>query len=175
MHGLVQHNIQVNGRATTVLAEMNELHIALEEAKADIAGLWAVQYLVDNGVLDRSLAGSAYSTFLASCFRSLRWGLGESHARGIAVQLNRLLDRQAVLVREDGTFAIDPSRIKAEVEALTRDILTIQGTGDRAAAEALFQELAVIRPEVKRVLDRAGEIPVDLRPRFTTAEALEAR
>ena len=175
MHGLGPHNITVGGRATTVRAEMKELYSGLEEAKADISGLWALQYLVDKGVLDRSLERTMYPTFLASCFRSLRWGLGESHARGIAVQLNRLLDRGAVTVRPDGTWTIDRARIQKEVADLTGVLLTLQGTGDRAGAETLFRELAVIRPEVQKVLDRAGEVPHDIRPTFVTAETLRAR
>jgi hypothetical protein len=174
MHGLGPHNITVGGRATTVRAEMKDLYSGIEEAKADISGLWALQYLVDKGVLDRSLERTMYPTFLASCFRSLRWGLGESHARGVAVQLNRLLDRRAVVVRADGTWALDPARIKSEVADLARVLLTLEGTGDRAGAEALFRELAVIRPEVQKVLDRAGDVPTDIRPRFVAADGLRA-
>jgi hypothetical protein len=172
MHGLGPHNITVSGRATTVRGEMKELYSALEEAKADISGLWALQYLVDKGVLDKSLEQAMYPTFVASCFRSIRWGLGESHARGVALQLNRLLDRGAIVVRPDGTFAIDLARIKKEVADLAGVLMTLQAKGDRAGADALLRELAVVRPEVQRVLDRATAIPHDIRPRFVTAETL---
>jgi Peptidase family M49 len=174
MHGLGPHNITVAGRATTVRAEMKDLYSALEEAKADISGLWALQYLVDQKVLDPSLERTMYATFLASAFRSLRWGLGESHARGVAVQLNRLLDRKAVVASKDGTFAVDIKRIKPEVADLTRVLMTLEAHGDRAGTEAIFKELAVIRPEVQRVLDRAGDVPHDIRLKFVTAERLTA-
>ena len=72
---------------------------ALEEAKADISGLWALQYLVDKGVLDKSMERTMYTTFLASAFRSIRFGLNEAHGRGIAMQLNALLDAGAFKVR----------------------------------------------------------------------------
>jgi hypothetical protein len=166
------HNITVSGRATTVRQEMKDLYSGIEEAKADISGLWALQYLVDKGVLDRSLERAMYPMFVASAFRSLRWGLGESHARGIAVQLNRLLDRKAVVVHADGTFAVDPKLIKQEVADLTRVLLMLEARGDRAGAEALFKELAVIRPEVQKVMDKAGDVPVDIRPRFVAADKL---
>jgi hypothetical protein len=175
MHGLGPHNITVAGRATTVRAEMKELYSGLEEAKADISGLWALQYLVDKGVLDKPLERTMYATFLASTFRSVRWGLGESHARGCAVQLNRLLDGKAVVVQKDGSFAIDLPRMKAEVAALTGDLMTLQAHGDRAGVEKLFRELGVIRPDVQRVLDRAGDVPHDIRLKFVTAERLIAR
>jgi hypothetical protein len=172
MHGLGPHSITVGGRATTVRAEMKELYSALEEAKADVSGIWALQYLVDKGVLDRALEATMYRTFVATCLRAIRWGLAESHARGAAVQLNRLLDRKAVVISADGRWDVDPQRIKAEVADLTKVFMTLQATGDRAGVEALFRELAVVRPEVQKVLDRATAVPVDIRPRFVAAEAL---
>jgi hypothetical protein len=36
----------------------------------------------------------------------------------------------------------------------------------------MLDTLGVIRPEVQRVLDRAADIPIDIAPRFTTAEEL---
>jgi hypothetical protein len=175
MHGLGPHNITVAGRSTTVRAEMKELYSGIEEAKADISGLWALQYLVDKGVLDKSLERTMYATFLASTFRSVRWGLGEAHAKGCAVQLNRLLDRKAVVVQKDGTFAIDLQRMKPAVAELTGELMTLQAHGDRAGVDTLFRVMGVVRPEVQRVLDRAGDVPHDIRLKFVTAERLTAR
>jgi hypothetical protein len=172
MHGLGPHDITVGGRATTVREELKDTYSALEEAKADISGLWALQYLVDKGTLDRSLARSMYTTFLASAFRTLRFGLSSSHARGIAIQLNTLLDKGAFTVNADGTFAVNHGRIKEAVAELTRDLITIQGQGNAARARELLSTLAVVRPPVQRVLDRLKAVPVDIEPRFTAAEAL---
>ena len=98
-----------------------------------------------------------YTTFLASAFRSIRFGVNEAHGRGIAVQLNALLDAGAFTVAADGTFAVDAAKIKPAVEALTRDILLLQARGDYAAAKKMIDALAVVRPEVKRALDRLGQ------------------
>jgi hypothetical protein len=173
MHGLGPHDITVAGRQTTVRQEMKEVYSALEEAKADISGLFALQYLVDKGVLDRSMARTMYTTFLASAFRSIRFGVNEAHGRGIAVQLNALLDAGAFRVAGDGTFAVDGGKIKPAVEALTRDILMLQARGDYAGAKAMIDRLAVVRPEVQRALDRLGHVPVDIAPRFVTAAQFE--
>ena len=108
MHGLGPHNITVGGRQTTVRQELKETSSAIEEAKADISSLFAIQYLIDKGVLPKSLERQLYTTFLASTFRSIRFGINEAHGRGIAIQLNYLLDKGAVTVRPDGTFAVDP-------------------------------------------------------------------
>jgi hypothetical protein len=172
MHGLGPHHISVSDRATTVRQELMESYSFLEEAKADISGLFALQYLIDKGVIDRALERSMYTTFLASCFRSIRFGLNEAHGRGIAIQLNYLLDQGGFSVRPDGTFAVNGDLIKAGVTALTRDIMTIQGDGDYARAKALGARLGVIRPQVQAVLDKLEDVPVDIEPRFVTAEQL---
>ena len=80
MHGLGPHDITLGGRKTTVRAELKEAYSPFEEAKADISGLWALQYLVDKGTLDKSLEKTMYTTFLASAFRTIRFGLSSSHA-----------------------------------------------------------------------------------------------
>src|SRR5204863_7931281 len=95
MHGLGPHNITVNGRETTVRKEMKEASSFLEEAKADISSLYALQYMIDKGAMPNNLQSTLYTTFLASAFRSIRFGIGEAHGKGIAVQLNYLLDHGA--------------------------------------------------------------------------------
>jgi hypothetical protein len=172
MHGLGPHSITVDGRATTVRQSMKETSSYLEEAKADISGLFALQHLVDKGVLPRSMEQTMYTTFLASAFRSIRFGVNEAHGKGIAIQLNYLLDQGGFVVKDDGTFAVDAAKIKEGVIGLTRDIMTMQAEGNYAAAKALGDRLGVVRPPVKAALDKLTGVPVDIEPRFTTAEQL---
>ena len=174
MHGLGPHHITVDGCATTVRQELKETYSAIEEAKADISGLFALQFLVDRGTLDASFNDTVYTTFPASIFRSLRFGIHEAHGRGVAIQLNYFLDNGGVRVSSDGTFAIDPARIRQNVIDLTHDIMTLQAEGAYAAAAALIERLGYIRPAVQVVLDRLRNVPVDFQPRFVTAEALLA-
>ncbi len=175
MHGLGPHNITVAGRATTVRQELKDLYSAIEEAKADISGLWALQQLIDKRVIDRGMEKTLYTTFLASAFRSIRFGIGEAHGKGQAVQLNDLLDRGAFRVAADGTFTVDAAKVKDAVTALTREILTIEAEGSYAKAKALLDRQGVIRPEVQKILDRLSNVPIDIAPRFVTAEALTGR
>jgi len=175
MHGLGPHNITVGGRATTVRQELKETYSALEEAKADISGLWALAYLVDKGTLGKELERTMYTTFLASTFRSIRFGLTEAHGKGIALQLTTLLDAGAFKVNADGTFAVVPAKVKEAVAALTREIMTLQAQGDYAAAKDMLAKRAVVRPEVQRVLDRLQAVPVDIEPQFVTADELSGR
>ena len=172
MHGLGPHGITVNGRATNVRQEFKDAYSTIEEAKADISGLFALQFLVDREKLDKSLNDTMYTTYLASMFRSIRFGITEAHGRGVAIQLNYFLDNGGVTVAQDGTFAVNPERIKKNVVDLTRDIMTMQAKGDAQAARQMIDKLGVVRPPVQAVLDRLKGVPVDIEPRFVTAEQL---
>ncbi len=175
MHGLGPHNITVNGRQTTVRQELKETYSTIEEAKADVSGLWALRHLADQKQLDPAIAKTMYTTFLASAFRSIRFGLSEAHGRGIAIQLNYFLDAGAFKARPDGTFTVDNAKIGDAVTSLTRDIMTLQAEGSYSKAKDLIDRLGVIRPEVQKVLDRLSGVPVDIEPRFTTAAQLTKR
>jgi hypothetical protein len=174
MHGHgPNETIAAGGKPMAVRTALQQSYGAIEEAKADISGLFALQYLIDKGVLDRALEKAVYVTFLASTFRTLRFG-GDAHAIGMALQLNTLLDAGAVLVAKDGTFSVDPAAFKQAVRDLTAEIMTVQAAGDGAKAAEMLRARAVIRPEVKTVLNRLAKVPVDIEPRFPTAEKLLA-
>jgi hypothetical protein len=173
MHGLGPTNTGRHGSGGGVRPALKELYSAVEEAKADITGLWALQKLMDKGVIDRAGERRMYTTFLASAFRTLRFGMDDAHARGMAMQVNYLLDAGACRVGADGTFSVDLRKAKKAVAGLSHDLLTLQATGDYAGAKRLLDRLVVVRPEVQAVLDRLGDVPVDIRPRFVTADALE--
>jgi hypothetical protein len=174
VHGLGPHNISAAGRSTTVRQELKETYSAIEEAKADVSGLWALKQLADRNQIEPAIAKSMYTTFLASAFRSIRFGINEAHGRGIAIQLNYLLDAGAFVVNADGTFRVDEAKMPEAVTALTRAIMTLQAEGSYAKAKDLIDRLGVVRPPVQKVLDRLASVPVDIEPRFVTAEHLTA-
>src|SRR6266481_5259100 len=170
MHGLGPHQITVDGRSTTPRAELKELYSAIEEAKADITGLFALQYLMDHagelrlGPLlpsDEAAQRQLYTTFLASAFRSLRFGLNDAHGKGMAVQFNSLLDRGAFVEHGDGTFSVDITKIKGAVQDLDHDLLTLEAEGNYAGAKQMLDTLGVLRPVLKRAFDRLEGIPTD--------------
>src|SRR5438128_7289803 len=171
MHGLGPHNIKVDGRDTNVRKELKELYSAIEEAKADITGLWALQYLIDKGAIDRAMERDLYTTYLASSFRSVRFGITEAHGKGQAMQFNYLSDEGGIKYdAAAGTFSIDPAKIKDAVRKLTNEILTLQAEGSYEKAKAMLDKYGVIRPEMQKTLDKLNNIPVDIEPRFTVAE-----
>jgi len=151
------------GPQNNVRQSLKELHSAIEEAKADVTGLFMLQYLFDHKILpaaERPLC----TTFLASSFRTLRFGVHEAHGRGMALQFNYLTDKGAFVAKPDGTFAIDFTKIQPAVRDLVHDLLEIEATGDYARAKKMLDELGIIRPALQKALDRLKDIPTDIEP-----------
>jgi hypothetical protein len=171
MHGLGPHNITVNGQATTVRLQLKDKYSSIEEAKADVTGLWALQYLLDKGVIDRQMQRTLYTTYLASMFRSVRFGITESHGRGVAMQFNYFTDEGAIKHDEGtGKFSVDESKIRQAVLKLTTELLTIEAEGSYEKAAAILDKYAVIRPPMKDALDKLKGVPVDIEPVFPLAK-----
>ncbi|MDX2150973.1 MAG: hypothetical protein SFV54_09575 [Bryobacteraceae bacterium] len=162
-HGLGPTKV---GESSSPRQELKELYSAIEEAKADVTGLYLLQYLYDKGHLEGGAETERrlYTTFLASAFRTLRFGVHEAHGRGMALQFNYLADRGAFVERADGTYGVDLVKVKAAVRDLTRELLTLEATGDYTGAKKLLDELAVVRPGLQRALQRLGDIPTDILP-----------
>jgi hypothetical protein len=181
MHGLGPHQITLNGRATNPRLELKDTYSAIEEAKADITGLFALQYMMDHAAAmklghvlpaDDAAQRQLYITYLASSFRTLRFGLNDAHGKGMAMQFNYLADKGAFVEQSDGTFAVNFTKVKGGVRDLTHDLLTIEATGDYAGARRMLDTLGVVRPNVQRTLQRLQKLPTDIEPVFTVADQL---
>jgi hypothetical protein len=180
-HGLGPHITKVNGKESTPRQDLKETYSTIEEAKADVTGLFALIYMMEKGQLKDTLGqGEAaerklHITFLASAFRTLHFGLTDSHARGMAIQMNYLLDKGGFVSHGDGTFSVDFKKIRQAVIDLDREFLTIEATGDYAGAKKMMDKYVVIRPDVQKALDKMKSVPNDIRPSFPTAKALLAK
>ncbi|MCS0606891.1 hypothetical protein NX773_01765 [Massilia solisilvae] len=178
-HGLGPHITKSGGKESTPRQDLKDAYSTIEEAKADITGLWALSYMMDKGQLKDTLGQGAaaerklFNTFLASAFRTLHFGLTDSHARGMAIQMNYLLDHGGFVSHGDGTFSVDFGKIKQAVADLDREFLTIEATGDYARAQAMMKKYVVIRPDVQKALDKMKDVPNDIRPAFITAATLK--
>ena len=129
--------------------------------------------LADRGRIDPAIPETMYTTFLASAFRSIRFGITEAHGLGVAVQLNAYLDAQAVTRGARRPFSVDRRRRGRRGDGADgRDSSTIQARGDYDAAKALLARLGTVRSDVRTVLERLTDVPVDIEPTFTTAFAL---
>jgi Peptidase family M49 len=180
MHGLGPHRITVGGRQTSVRLELKDLYAAIEEAKADVTGLYALQFLMtqaDKGAIQAPLPHGPeaekqlYTTYLASSFRTLRFGLQDAHARGMAMQFNYVVDRGGYVINADGTFSVDFSKIGDAVRSLDHDLLTIEATGDYRGAQKLLAQ-GTLRPEVRKAIERMKSLPTDIRPEYVTADSI---
>ena len=65
--------------------------------------------------------------------------------------------------------------MKQAVRDLDHDFLTLEATGDYAGAKRLLDRMGVVRPEMRRVLDKLADIPVDIEPLYVTAQQLAPR
>jgi len=171
MHGLGPHNITVGGQQTTVRKQLKELYSAIEEAKADMTGLWALQYMIDHNTIEKSMERTLYITYLASMFRSVRFGITEAHGKGVAMQFNYLVDEGAIKYDEkSGTFSVDHAKFKVGVTKLTHDLLTLEAEGSYEKSKAILDKFAVIRPPMQSALDKLKNVPVDIEPVFPLAK-----
>merc|ERR1719295_1680290 len=127
----------------TVRQALGVLHSGLEEAKADIAGLYSLLYLIKQGLFKSSTREEVLASFLASCFRSIRFGLNEAHGKGIAIQMNWIMENGGFLYDEKtGYFSVDFENVNKGIASLTKEILEIQGEGDRERAQSLVDKYA---------------------------------
>lgn len=161
-HGLGIKNTLSGGR--TVRQALEDKASILEEGKADVLGLYMVTQLAGQGELDASLE-SHYVTFLASIFRSIRFGASSAHGQANMVRFN-FFREQGAFSRDarTGGYRVHMDKMRGAVDALSQRILRLQGDGDYGAAKEFCDSLGVVGPELQSDLNRltAAGIPVDI-------------
>ena len=164
-HSLGPGSITVDGRKTTVDQELKEIAGGFEEAKADVMGAYNILHMMDEGVISNAERNQIRATYVAGLFRAMRFGIGEAHGRGAAMQY-RYLRQKGVLVwdKQAKRFRIDPNRIDLAIRDLVGEIVRLQGNGDYAGTKAFLDKYAVLDPEAQQVIDSMSHIPVDIRP-----------
>lgn len=162
-HGLGVKNT-ISGRGT-VRGALKEAAGWLEEGKADILGLYMVESLIRSGDLPGGDVHRNYVDFLATLFRSMRFGAGDAHGRANIVAFN-FLQEQGAFTRDSATarYRVNFDAMQAGMNALASRILTLQGDGDYDGVKAFQQTYGAISPALQRDLDRLGTkgIPVDV-------------
>ena len=164
-HSLGPGSITVNGRKTTVDKELKEIGSGFEEAKADVMGAWNILYMMDRGVLPAAEKPQIRATYVAGLFRAMRFGVGEAHGQGAAMQYRYLRAKGALVWDAPAQrFRIDEGKIDGAIRDLVADIVRLQGNGDYAGTKAFLAKWAVLDPEAEEVIGSMGHIPVDIRP-----------
>jgi hypothetical protein len=155
-----------NGRQLPINEAIGPAYSGLEEAKADVVGMYGLAWLVDHAVLPKDRLEEYYASYVADLFRTLRFGTGEAHARAEMMEFNYLLGGHA-LTYATGRYTIRYDRIPAVIAALAKELLTIEATGNRARAEALLAKYDTMPAELTAALRVTKDIPVDIDPVFS--------
>ncbi|MDI1253955.1 Zn-dependent hydrolase [Thermomonas sp.] len=162
-HGLgIKNTLDRKG---TVREALTDLAGGYEEGKADILGLYMIGKLGQMGELDATKLDDNYVTFLAGIFRSVRFGASDAHGRANMVAFNFLQEHGAFSRDEaSGTYRVDFDKMKTGVDALSANILTLQGDGDHAGAQVMLDKYGKVGPQLQGDLDRIAKknIPVDI-------------
>ncbi|HEX6805914.1 MAG TPA: Zn-dependent hydrolase [Terriglobales bacterium] len=167
-HGLgpaFAHNAK--GDSIDIREAIGPIFSGLEEAKADVVGMFVLKWLVDRGALPKGKLQECYASYVADIFRSLRFGVGEAHAQGEMMEFNYLLEHGAIHRQPSGRYALQYDAMPGQIESLAKELLELEANGDRARAEAWFKKYDVIPPELHAALQKASNVPVDIDPLFT--------
>jgi Peptidase family M49 len=141
---------------------------ALEEAKADIVGMFCLKWLIDHGALPKEKEQAFHASYVAGIFRTVRFGIAEAHGAGEMMEFNYLVEQGAIRLAPGlgGLYEIDFDKMPTAIASLVKELLEQEATGDRARAEAWFKKYALMPPELSSALAKAQDIPVDIDPDF---------
>ena len=156
-----------SGQKVDIRQATGPIYGGLEEAKADVVGMFALKWLVDHGVLPKEKLHGYYASYLAGNFRTLRFGAAEAHGQAEMMEFNYYLEHGAVRRLPSGKYEVDYEKMPVQIENLGKELLEMEATGDRARAEAWFKKYDVISPEVQQALDKASSVPIDVDPLFS--------
>ena len=165
-HGLGPAYARQKGKQVSINEAIGPAFSGLEEAKADVAGMFGLEWLVDHHALPRSRIEEYYASYVAGILRTLRFGTGEAHGRAEVMEFNYLRENRA-LSYAGGRYAIDYARIPMVLAQLNRELLAIEATGDRARAEAWFAKYDKMPAELTAALGATRDVPVDIEPVFS--------
>ena len=161
-----------NGRVDIPEA-IGPLESALEEAKADIVGMYALDWLMNRGVLPRSRANDYYASYVAGIFRSVRFGVAEAHGRAEMMVFNYLSEQRAINREPSGRYAIDFAKMPGAMASLAKELLEIEATGDRGRAERWFAKYDKMPDTLRAALAKTGSVPVDIDPVSAFADRIQ--
>jgi hypothetical protein len=164
-HGLGAAFARTSAGKRDIRESIGPTFSGLEEAKADIVGLYSLKWLVDRGYLPREKLNVYYASEVAGIFRTVRFGVAEAHGRAEIMEFNFFSERGAISRdAASGRYAIDFGRMPEAVAALARELLEVEATGDRVRAEAWFAKYGAIPPDLAKSLQAASDVPVDIDP-----------
>ncbi len=164
-HSMGPGSIAVDGRATTVNAELKELYSPVEEGKADVMGAYNILFMMQRGELPAAEKERFLATYFTGLFRSMRFGVNEAHGRGAAFQYRYFRTIGAAEWDEGARrFRLDFAKLEQGISDLTGDVVVMQGNGDYAAVKEFLETIAVLDEPAKTVIASLSDLPVDIQP-----------
>ncbi len=178
-HGLGPGMIQVKRGDKTIKTNVNkalkELYSTIEEAKADIVGLFCSHLLIDKKVLPAKLEKQVYASYLAGFFRSVRFGASEAHGQANMISFNYLLEKGGIAFnKKTGKYRVDFAKIRGAVKTLATELLELEARGDYEKAKAFIGKYGKMSPEMKTALAKLTAIPVDILPQYTVLQKMKS-
>ncbi len=165
-HGLGPAFSRQAGKQIDIREAIGQAYSGLEEAKADVVGMFGLKWLVDHKALPADRLEEYYASYVAGLFRTLRFGTGEAHGRAEMMEFNYLSENHAI-THAGGRYTIDYARMAPSIARLARELLEIEATGDRARAEAWFNKYDKMPPDLVAALAATKGIPVDIEPIYS--------
>lgn len=170
-HGLGPAFSRVNGRQVDTREAIGGAYSGLEEAKADVVGMYALNWLVEHGVLPKNRLEEYYASYVAGIFRTVRFGTGEAHGRAEMMEFN-YLSEQGAITGISGRYHVNYVRMPAAIAQLAKELLEQEATGNRTRTEAWFAKYDRMPPALTAVLANAKDVPIDVDPVFSFPEAV---
>ena len=166
-HGLGPAFARTATGKVDIRESIGPIYSGLEEAKADVVGMFGLKWLVDHDVLPKNRLEEYNSSYVAGVFRTVRFGSAEAHGQAEMMEFNYLSERGAITHESSGRYAIDYGRMPGAMHDLAKELLEIEATGDRARAENWFKKYGTMPAELQVSLKSAASVPVDIDPVFS--------
>jgi hypothetical protein len=166
-HGLGPAFARTSAGKVGIRESIGPTFSGLEEAKADVVGVFGLKWLVDHDAFPKSKLEEFYASYVAGIFRTVRFGIAEAHGQAEMMEFNYLSERGAIKRASSGRYEIDYGRMSAAITDLAKELLEIEATGDRARAENWFKKYDAMPAELQASLKSAASVPVDIDPVFS--------
>jgi hypothetical protein len=170
-HELGPNFARRGGSQVDINEAIGPIYSAVEESKADVVGMYGLKWLVDHGALPKERLEEYYASYVAGLFRTVRFGVAEAHGRGEMMEFNYLVEKGAI-TRDPATgrYKVNYELMPAGIKGVSKELLEIEATGDRARAENWFNRYDKMPADLKEVLSKTGDVPIDVDPVFSIPE-----
>ena len=163
-HGLGPAYARTPSGKKDIREAIADVYPGLEEAKADVVGMYGLKFLIDKGVLPKEREEEYYASYVAGIFRTVRFGVGEAHGRAEMMEFNYLSEQKAIVRDDSGRYRIDYTKMPDAISALAKELLEQEATGDRSRAAAWFQKYDIMPGQLKSQLAEVRDVPIDVDP-----------